>query len=81
MIAGATGSTYTLTSDDEGKAITVRVDFTDDAGNDESLTSAPAVVAAGLELQSASVDGAVLTLTYNKVPGQPRLGAVDCLRL
>ena len=32
VIAGATGSTHTLTSDDEGKAITVRVDFTDDAG-------------------------------------------------
>ena len=67
VIAGATGSTYTLTSDDEGRAITVRVAFTDDAGNDESLTSAPTVVTAGLELQSATVDGAVLTLTYNKV--------------
>ena len=67
VIAGATGSTYTLTSDDEGRAITVRVDFTDDAGNDESLTSAPTVVTAGLELQSATVVGATLTLTYNVV--------------
>ena len=67
VIAGATGSTYTLTSDDEGKAITVRVDFTDDAGNDESLTSAPVVVAAGLELESATVVGATLTLAYNVV--------------
>ncbi len=40
-IAGATGSTYTLAADDEGKAIKVRVTFTDDAGNEESLTSAP----------------------------------------
>ena len=32
-IVGATGSTYTLTSDDMGKAITVKVDFTDDTGN------------------------------------------------
>ena len=39
-IAGATGSTYTLTDADEGKAITVQVSFTDDAGNDETLTSA-----------------------------------------
>ena len=39
-IAGATGSTYTLVAEDEGKAITVQVSFTDDAGNDESLTSA-----------------------------------------
>ena len=40
-IAGATGSSYTLTEDDEGKAITVRVSFTDDANNEESLTSDP----------------------------------------
>ena len=39
-IAGATGSTYTLAADDEGKALKVRVTFTDDAGNEESLTSA-----------------------------------------
>ena len=38
-IAGATGATYTVTDDDEGKAIKVRVSFTDDAGNGESLTS------------------------------------------
>ena len=66
-ISGATGPTNTLTSDDEGRAITVRVDFTDDAGNDESLTSASVVVTARLELQSATVDGATLTLTYNEV--------------
>ena len=39
-IAGATGSTYTLVDADEGKAISVAVSFTDDAGNDETLTSA-----------------------------------------
>ena len=39
-IASATGSTYTLADADEGKAITVQVSFTDDAGNDETLTSA-----------------------------------------
>ena len=66
-VDGATGSTYTLTSGDEGRAITVRVSFTDDAGNDESLTSAPLVVtSAGLELQSATVDGATVTLTYDE---------------
>ena len=67
VIAGATGSTYTLTSDDEGRAITVQVDFTDDAGNEESLTSASVVVTARLELQSATVVGATLTLAYNVV--------------
>ena len=38
-IAGATGSTYTLVAEDEGKAIKVQVSFTDDAGNEETLTS------------------------------------------
>ena len=68
-ISGAGGATYILTSDDLGKAINVRVDFTDNAGNEESLTSAPtaAVTAAeDLELQSATVDGSTLTLTYNE---------------
>ena len=40
-IAGATGSSYTLTGDDEGKAIKVTVSFTDEAGNPETLTSHP----------------------------------------
>ena len=38
-IDGAANSTYTLSDDDEGKAIRVRVSFTDDVGNDETLTS------------------------------------------
>ena len=38
-VPGATESTYTLSKDDEGKAISVRVTFTDDAGNEETLTS------------------------------------------
>ena len=39
-ISGATGSTYTLADADEGKAVQVRVSFADDAGNEETLTSA-----------------------------------------
>ena len=39
-IDGATSSTYTVQSTDNGKVIKVRVTFDDDAGNDESLTSA-----------------------------------------
>ena len=39
-IAGATGLTYTLTDSEESKAITVQVSFTDDADNEETLTSA-----------------------------------------
>ena len=69
-ISGATGATYTGVSGDVGKAITVRVAFTDDRGNEETLTSAPTttvVMAAGLQLQSVTVDGVTLTLTYNEV--------------
>ena len=40
-IPGATGSTYTLVSADLGKTIKVKVSFTDDEGNEESLTSSP----------------------------------------
>ena len=39
-IQDAMDSTYTLTDDDAGKTITVRVSFTDDADNEETLTSA-----------------------------------------
>ena len=67
-IAGSTGATYTVVSGDVGKAIRVRVAFAADGGNEETLTSAPAVVtAAGLQLQSATVDGVTLTLTYSEV--------------
>ncbi len=38
-IPGATGSTYTVTRQDQDRAIKVRVEFTDDGGNDEKLTS------------------------------------------
>ena len=37
-IAGATGLTYTLADTEEGKAIKVQVSFTDDAGNEETLS-------------------------------------------
>ena len=40
-ITDATGSTHALAEADEGKTIKVRVSFTDDAGNEETLTSQP----------------------------------------
>ena len=39
-IAGATATAYTLTDSEEGKTVWVKVTFTDDAGNEERLTSA-----------------------------------------
>ena len=57
-ISSATDSSYTLGHADEGKAISVAVSFTNDAGNDETLTSAAsaAVEAAPLTPLTASVE-------------------------
>ena len=48
-ISGATASSYTPVAEDEGKTIRVKVSFTDDGDNPETLTSAatPAVEAGG----------------------------------
>ena len=53
-ISGARGSTYTLVEADEGKIVNLRVSFTDDGGNDETLTSAAtdAVAAPGAARQA-----------------------------
>ena len=57
-IGGATGATYTPVAADEGTRLKVRVSFTDDAGNDESLTSAATdAVAARPEPLTASFEG------------------------
>ncbi len=68
-ISGATGSTYTLVDADEGKTIKVRVTYTDDAKNRESVTSAAtASVAAslGLQVETATLIGNALTLDFNE---------------
>ena len=46
-IAGATSETYIVAVADIGKTIKVRVSFTDDGGNRETLTSAASAVVAG----------------------------------
>ena len=48
-ISGAAANTYTPVGADEGKPITVQVNFTDDAGNDETLTSAATGAVAAAE--------------------------------
>ena len=48
-ISGATNATYTLVAADEGKAVKVQVSFTDDADNEETLTSAATDVVAGAQ--------------------------------
>ena len=63
-ITGATDSTYTLISADEGQTIKVRVSFTDDDGNQEMLTSAPtAVVAAPAQVDSENEPSELSHLT------------------
>ena len=59
-IAGATGASLTLTSDQVGQAIRLRVTFTDDAGNSASLTS-PATAA-------VATAPATLTASFSNVP-------------
>ena len=59
-IEDATGSTYTPSVSDAGKALKVRVTFTDDADNDETLTSEATVAV------SATVPTAPLSLTVTE---------------
>ena len=68
-IAGATGSTYTLVAADEGRTIKVQVSFTDDAENEESLTSAPtdAVAAAEPAEPPAPPTGLTATASHDQV--------------
>ena len=87
-IAGATGSTYTLVAEDEGKAIKVQVSFTDDAGHDETLTStATAAVADAQPTEppakprdlSGTVSHDSVTLTWND-PGDDSITSYVILR-
>ena len=74
-MANATSSSYTLTDSEQGKAIKVRVTFTDDAGNDETLTSdATAAVAAtnspatgGPVIEGTPAVGQTLTATTSGI--------------
>ena len=61
-ISGANGSGYTLVAADEGKAIKVRVSFSDDAGHAETLTSA-ATSAVAARPNSAATGAPTITGT------------------
>ena len=74
-IEGATSSTYTVTDADEGKAIKVRVTFTDDAGNAESLTSDARLSAPPLIIPDAEVIASNTTATGEPtITGTIRVG-------
>ena len=59
-ISGAIGSSYTLTANEQGNTIQVRVDFEDDAGNSESLTS--------VATDAVAAKPVPLTATFSNVP-------------
>ncbi len=73
-ISGATGFSYTLVEADVGKAIKVRVSFTDLAGNEESLTSAAtaavaAAAPAAIPEDEEEEETVLLTAGAHDVPG------------
>ena len=74
-IDGATGSTYTLTSSEQGKTIQVRVTFTDDADNEETLTSiaTAAVVAAPAPLTASRPDSRFQSARHNGADDRPQV--------
>ena len=78
-IPGATASTYTLDSSDEGKAFVVRASFTDDAGYEESLTSPLAHLDRPYGLAATASDGAVV-LTWRLAAGWPYTSTYQILR-
>ena len=86
-IQGATGPAYTAVEADEGERLKVRVSFTDDAGNAESLTSAatdavaarPGPLTASFEDVPAAHDGeSAFTL---RIASSDRLSMMNGRRL
>ena len=89
-VQGATEPAYTLADADEGKPVKLRVSFTDDAGNEEALTSAAtAAVEAEPESQEppAKPTGLTGTVAHDEValiwndPGDESITGYQILRL
>ena len=78
-IAGATRPSYQLTSQQEGKSIKVRVSFTDDASQHESLTS-PALHPVRPTGLTATVSGETAVLSWDAPTGFPLLLDYQILR-
>ncbi len=85
-VAGATAKTYDPVAGDEGKTLKVRVDFSDDAGNAESLTSDPTgpvaaasarVVTLVLTPDEIGENGGVSTVTATVSPASPAAFTVE----
>ena len=65
-IVGADGSSYTLTSSEQGQTITVRVTFTDAADNSETLTSIPTAEVAARTIPPSTSAPAFATSTTSR---------------
>ena len=74
-IGGATGSTYTLTASEQGQTIQVRVSFTDDRNNAETLTSAATVevAAAPAPLTASLPDSRFQSARHNGADDRPQV--------
>ena len=74
-IAGATGSTYTLTASEQGQTIQVRVTFTDDADNEETLTSIATaeVTAAPVPLTASRPDSRFQSARHKGADDRPQV--------
>ena len=80
-IADATASSYTLVAADAGKAIKVKVTFTDDNGNDESLTSTAttAVITANTSATGAPTVSGTVQVDHTLTADTSGIGDADGL--
>ncbi len=76
-IERATGSAYTLVPDDEGKTIRVRVSFSDDEGNEETLTSAATPMAPEQTCQDGYLPPASTEVNITAIPIEIESTAID----
>ena len=78
-ISGEIVATYTLTNDDVGKRIKVKVSFTDDLGSDEQRTSAPTdtVTAVAMTTPGVTVSKTALTVTEEDTTGDSYTVVLD----
>ena len=74
-IDGATGASFTLTASQQGKTIQVRVTFTDDADNEETLTSEATaeVTAAPVPLTASRPDSRFQSARHKGADDRPQV--------
>ena len=81
-VIGSNAETYTLVAGDEGKKVKVKVSFTDDAGNSESLTSdaypsSGTIVPEIINAAPIFTEGATTTRAFNETLGDAAVATVS----